>query len=103
MASKYISSFKLPSKKALIFFGSCAGILSLIYRDNKLSKEAKTFVEKKVSHLALEPLNVHELPRKVTVYLAPPLGDGIYKTKIHFREYVMVCINYSNHSKSFFK
>ncbi|GBC03916.1 hypothetical protein RclHR1_00540026 [Rhizophagus clarus] len=93
MASKYISSFKLPSKKVLIFFGSCTGILSLIYRDNRLSKEAKIFVENKVSHLALEPLNAHELPRKVTVYLAPPLGDGIYKAKIHFREYVMPVLN----------
>ncbi|RIA99126.1 mitochondrial import inner membrane translocase subunit Tim54 [Glomus cerebriforme] len=93
MASKYISSFKLPSKKVIIFFGTCAGISSLIYRDNKLSKEAKIIVKNKVSKLALEPLNVHELPRKVTVYLAPPLGDGIHKTKIHFREYVKPVLN----------
>jgi mitochondrial import inner membrane translocase subunit TIM54 len=94
MASKYLSSFKLPSKKVLIFFGTCAGISSLIYRDNKLSKEARILIESKVSHLALEPLSAHELPRKVTVYLAPPSNDGIYKTKIHFREYIKVCISF---------
>ncbi|CAB4436414.1 hypothetical protein RhiirA5_484257 [Rhizophagus irregularis] len=93
MASKYISSLKLPSKKVLIFFGSCTGISLLIYRDNRLSKEAKISLVNKVSHLASEPLSAHELPRKVTVYLAPPLGDGVYKTKIHFREYVLPVLN----------
>ncbi|CAG8479430.1 14867_t:CDS:2 [Dentiscutata erythropus] len=63
-------------------------ITGLIYRDNVLSKERKKFVEQKVAHIALEPMSVDELPRKVKVYLAPPLGDGIYKTRIHFREYV---------------
>ncbi|CAG8441504.1 3100_t:CDS:2 [Funneliformis mosseae] len=92
MASKFKLP-KLPSKKVLGFFGTCAGIISLIYRDNKLSDEFKSRVEKKVSHLALEPLNVHDLPRKVTVYLARPLGDDIYKTKIHFREYVKPVLN----------
>ncbi|CAI2168600.1 16515_t:CDS:2 [Funneliformis geosporum] len=92
MASKFKLP-KLPSKKALAFFGTCAGIISLIYRDNKLSDEYKSRVEKKVSHLSLEPLNVHDLPRRVTVYLAPPLGDDIRKTKIHFREYVKPVLN----------
>ncbi|CAG8521500.1 1080_t:CDS:2 [Gigaspora margarita] len=79
---------KLPSKKVLTFFGACAVISGLAYRDNVLSKERKKLVEQKVAHIALEPMAVHELPRKVTVYLAPPLGDGIHKTRVHFREYV---------------
>ncbi|CAG8522246.1 12674_t:CDS:2, partial [Racocetra fulgida] len=48
----------------------------------------KNLVEQKVAHIALEPMSVNEQPRKVTVYLAPPLGDGIHKTRVHFREYV---------------
>ncbi|RHZ75781.1 hypothetical protein Glove_209g140 [Diversispora epigaea] len=89
MASKFLPfKFKLPSKKVLIFFGTCAGIAGLIYRDNILSKEGKKRVEDKVAHIALEPLDSHDFPPKVTVYLAPPLSDGIHKTRIHFREYV---------------
>ncbi|CAG8519244.1 16402_t:CDS:2 [Cetraspora pellucida] len=83
-----LSSLKLPSKKVLAFFGVCATIPGLIYRDNVLSKERKNLVEQKVTHIALEPMSVNELPRKVTVYLAPPLGDGIHKARVHFREYV---------------
>ncbi|CAG8590892.1 292_t:CDS:2 [Cetraspora pellucida] len=83
-----LSSLKLPSKKVLAFFGVCATIPGLIYRDNVLSKERKNLVEQKVTHIASEPMSVNELPRKVTVYLAPPLGDGIHKARVHFREYV---------------
>nr|CAG8547612.1 2047_t:CDS:2 [Entrophospora candida] len=83
-----LKSFKLPSKKVMTFFGTCIGISGLIYRDNVLSKEAKKNVQDRVSHLALEPLGVHELPRKVFIYLAPPVGDGLYKTREYFREYV---------------
>ncbi|CAG8671775.1 6851_t:CDS:2, partial [Scutellospora calospora] len=78
----------LPSKKVMAFFGTCIVISGFIYRDNVLSKERKQLVERKVAHIALEPMSVHELPRKVTVYLAPPLGDGIHKTRVHFRDYV---------------
>ncbi|CAG8505018.1 4584_t:CDS:2 [Diversispora eburnea] len=60
----------------------------LIYRDNILSKEGKKRVEDKVAHLALEPLDSHDFPPKVIVYLAPPLSDGLHKTRVHFREYV---------------
>ncbi|CAG8474569.1 6101_t:CDS:2 [Acaulospora morrowiae] len=88
MSIKIFSSLKLPSKKVLLFFGSCAGLAGLFYRDHILSEQAKRRVEEKVAHIALEPLSVSELPRKVTVYLAPPPGDGIHKTRVHFREYV---------------
>ncbi|CAG8710209.1 6308_t:CDS:2, partial [Ambispora leptoticha] len=80
--------FKLPSKKFSAFIGVCTVIGVLLYRDNYLSSCGKTRVQDKVAHIARQPLAVNELPRKVTVYLAPPGGDGIHKTRIHFREYV---------------
>lgn len=83
---------KLPSKNVLIFFGTCTGIAGFIYRDRILCKERKKRVEDRVAVIASEPLDVHDFPPKVTVYLAPPRGDGIHKTRVHFREYVKVWI-----------
>ncbi|CAG8434637.1 12368_t:CDS:2 [Ambispora gerdemannii] len=80
--------FKLPSKKFSAFLGVCTVLGGLLYRDNYLSSCGKTRVQAKVAHIANQPLAVNELPRKVTVCLAPPGGDGIHKTRIHFREYV---------------
>ncbi|KAG9291087.1 hypothetical protein G9A89_012959 [Geosiphon pyriformis] len=79
---------RLPSKKLSAFLGVCTAFGGLLYRDRYLSTLGQERVEKKVAHIAKEPLGVHELPRKVTVYLAPPGGDGIHKTRVHFREYV---------------
>src|SRR6185312_147063 len=78
------------SKKFMAFVGTCTALAGLISRDNMLSKENLHKVQSKVAHLALEPMDSHELPRKVTVYLTPPIGDGIYKTRAHFKEYVKV-------------
>ena len=74
----------------MAFVGACTGLAGLISRDNILSKESLHKVQSKVEHLALEPMDAHELPRKVTIYLTPPIGDGIYKTRTHFKEYVKV-------------
>jgi hypothetical protein len=30
------------------------------------------------------------MPRKVTIYIAPPPGDGFEKSRVWFREYVKV-------------
>jgi import inner membrane translocase subunit TIM54 len=46
-----------------------------------------------VSHLASQPLDPMALPRKVTVYLSAPPGDGISPTREHFREYVKPLLN----------
>lgn len=47
-----------------------------------------------VSHLSQQPLSPMALPRKVTVYLAPPPGDGgTSAAREHFREYVKPILN----------
>lgn len=41
-----------------------------------------------VSHIALEPLDTKTAPRKVTVYLSAPPGDGLRAARDHFHKYV---------------
>ena len=41
-----------------------------------------------VSHVAQEPLDTRVMPRKVTVFLAAPPGDGLKAARDHFVEYV---------------
>lgn len=41
-----------------------------------------------VSHLADETLPTKSMPRKVTIYLAAPPGDGLRAAREHFHEYV---------------
>lgn len=41
-----------------------------------------------VSHIAQEPLPTNTLPRRVTVFLSAPPGDGLRSAREHFTEYV---------------
>lgn len=41
-----------------------------------------------VSHLQEEPLPTHQMPRKMTIYLAAPPGDGLRYAREHFHEYI---------------
>jgi import inner membrane translocase subunit TIM54 len=50
----------------------------------RIQKKWATVVE----HIAHEPLDVHQLPRKLTVYLSAPPMDGIVSARDHFHEYV---------------
>jgi import inner membrane translocase subunit TIM54 len=41
-----------------------------------------------VSHLAEEPLGSKHMPRKLTIYLAAPPGDGLRSAREHFHAYI---------------
>jgi len=41
-----------------------------------------------VSHLAQEPLPTTQMPRRITVFLSAPPGDGLRAAREHFHEYV---------------
>lgn len=41
-----------------------------------------------VSYIAREPLDTNAMPRKITVFLAAPPGDGLSASREHFTEYV---------------
>ncbi|KAI7891463.1 mitochondrial import inner membrane translocase subunit Tim54 [Mucor mucedo] len=79
---------KVPSKNTLIFSGVAGGIAGLVYSSNKYAQDARTRLSQRVSFLADRPCGVHEMPRKVTVYITAPPGDGLEKSRTWFREYV---------------
>ncbi|EGX53654.1 hypothetical protein AOL_s00006g112 [Orbilia oligospora ATCC 24927] len=79
---------KLPSKPWLVFIGIVSTWTGLIVYDRREKKKAQQYWCDRVSHLAERPLSPHQLPRKVTIYLASPPGDGITSAREYFKEYV---------------
>ncbi|KAL1923431.1 uncharacterized protein VTP21DRAFT_8411 [Calcarisporiella thermophila] len=83
-----VFKIRAPSKTTSAFLLVSATVAGLIYRDKHLSKQVHERLAARVEHLAREPLGPYEMPRKVVVYLAEPPGDGIYKSRRWFREYI---------------
>ncbi|KAF9110256.1 mitochondrial import inner membrane translocase subunit tim54 [Mortierella sp. AM989] len=79
---------KLPSRGWMIFWGTVGTIGGLVVRDHYLTVDAKKRVADKVDILAKQPCGVQDMPRKVTVYIMPPPGDGIHKTRHYFKQFV---------------
>lgn len=82
---------KLPSRNWLIFWSLSTALTTAIIYDRREKRRATARWAHAVSHLAAEPLpggNPSALPRKLTIYLAAPPGDGLRIAQDHFREYV---------------
>ena len=80
--------FKLPSCNWLIFLSVSGTITSLILYDRHEKKKAQRKWCTLVSHLSREPLDTHTMPRKLTVFLSAPPGDGLRASRDYFNEYV---------------
>ncbi|KAI8583642.1 hypothetical protein K450DRAFT_222110 [Umbelopsis ramanniana AG] len=78
---------KAPSRGTLIFSSIVIGISGVVYGSNYYSKQSHQRLYDRVTWLADRPLGVR-MPRKVTIYIAPPPGDGMDKSRVWFREYV---------------
>ncbi|KAK4984293.1 mitochondrial import inner membrane translocase subunit tim54 [Elasticomyces elasticus] len=79
---------RLPSRNWLIFFALTGSFASAVYYDKYQTKRAKAKWCGLVSHISEEIPPPGAMPRKVTVYLAAPPGDGIRSAREHFHEYV---------------
>ncbi|KAG2199998.1 hypothetical protein INT47_000348 [Mucor saturninus] len=90
----YSLSSTAPDKYALLQ-GSTPG-MNYIMTDLLAAGEVRrrvveyttTRLAQRVSFLADRPCGVHKMPRKVTVYITAPPGDGLEKSRTWFREYV---------------
>lgn len=56
--------------------------------DRREKKHIQRKWAKLVEHIAQEPMDVSQLPRKLTVYIAAPPSDGLLAARDHFHEYV---------------
>ncbi|KAL0081122.1 mitochondrial import inner membrane translocase subunit Tim54 [Phycomyces blakesleeanus] len=79
---------KAPSKGTVIFGSIVAAIGGTVYTSNHYATESRKRLCDQVSWLAERPCDVHEIPRKVSVYISAPPGDGLEKSRSWFREYV---------------
>ncbi|RPB20106.1 hypothetical protein L211DRAFT_829722 [Terfezia boudieri ATCC MYA-4762] len=79
---------KIPSRNWLIFIGVVSTWTGLVVYDRREKKRAQAHWCSRVSHLAELPMSTKTLPRKITIYLAAPPGDGISAAREYFREYV---------------
>ncbi|KAK9386992.1 mitochondrial import inner membrane translocase subunit Tim54 [Lipomyces mesembrius] len=83
-----IPRLRLPGRNMSIFLGTVLGISSMIYYDRKNRRANRQKWKDRVSYLAKETLQANGMPRKVTVYVAPPPGDHLDVTIAHFTQYV---------------
>ncbi|RDA93126.1 hypothetical protein CP533_4063 [Ophiocordyceps camponoti-saundersi (nom. inval.)] len=80
---------KLPSRNWLIFWAVSGSLASAIIYDRREKKRATAKWRTAVEPLSRQPLNsASQLPRKITVYLEAPPGDGLRAAQDHFIEYV---------------
>ncbi|KAF9962755.1 mitochondrial import inner membrane translocase subunit tim54 [Mortierella alpina] len=79
---------KLPSRGWMIFWSITGTIGGLVTRDHYLTVDAKKRVADRVDILAKQTCGVQDMPRKVTVYMTAPPGDGIHKTRHYFKQFI---------------
>ncbi|KAH9434836.1 hypothetical protein MCOR02_003799 [Pyricularia oryzae] len=80
---------KLPSRNWMIFWTVSTTLSAAIIYDRREKRRATARWARAVSHLAKEPVgSPSEMPRRLTVYLESPPGDGFRVAQDHFVEYV---------------
>ena len=79
---------RLPSRNWLIFLSLSGSFAGAILYDRSQQRRVQQRWVSAVSHLAAEPLAPSTLPRKITVFLAAPPGDGTRPAREHFHAYV---------------
>lgn len=79
---------KLPSRNWLIFWAITGAFTSAVIYDKREKKRATAKWRRAVAPLATEPItSANQLPRKLTIYLEAPPGDGLRAAQDHFIEY----------------
>lgn len=80
---------KLPSRNWMIFWTLSTTLTAAIIYDRREKRRATARWAHAVEHLAKRPLpNPSAMPRKLTIYLEAPPGDGLRAAQDHYTEYV---------------
>ncbi|KAF2452418.1 mitochondrial import inner membrane translocase subunit Tim54 [Lineolata rhizophorae] len=79
---------RLPSRNWLIFFGVVGTWTGALTYDRSEKKRAQRKWCDLVAPLSKEILPTNTMPRRVTIYLGAPPGDGLMTAREHFHEYV---------------
>lgn len=79
---------RLPSRNWMIFISIMSSFSAAVIYDKRETRRAQRKWCRLVEHLALEPLDPRSMPRRLTVFLEGPPGDGLRVAQDHFKEYV---------------
>ena len=80
---------KLPSRNWMIFWTLSTTLAAAIIYDRREKRRATARWAHAVEHLAARPLpSPSAMPRKLTIYLEAPPGDGLRFAQDHYTEYV---------------
>lgn len=80
--------FKLPSRNWLIFLSITGSFAAAITYDRYKKRAAQKKWCDLVAHISQQPLPVNQMPRKLTIFLSAPPGDGIRPSREYFKEYI---------------
>jgi import inner membrane translocase subunit TIM54 len=72
----------------MIFLSITGSWTAAVMYDRRQKKRIQKKWAKVVEHIAHEPLDVHQLPRKLTIFLSAPPADGLVSARDHFHEYI---------------
>lgn len=83
-----IKRIRIPSRNWSIFWAVTGTLLGGYYYDRRERKKARQAWKDRVHFLAEQDMSPLALPRKVTVFLAPPPADFLDLGLAHFRQYI---------------
>ncbi|KAK5123164.1 hypothetical protein LTR85_003362 [Meristemomyces frigidus] len=79
---------RLPSRNWMIFLSITGSFAGAVIYDKWQTRRVKQKWADAVSHIAEERLSTKSMPRKLTVYLSAPPGDGLRSAREHFHDYI---------------
>ena len=72
----------------MIFWTITGSFASAVIYDKWQTRRVKQKWQDVVSHIADETLSTKSMPRRMTIYLSAPPGDGLRSARDHFHDYV---------------
>jgi mitochondrial import inner membrane translocase subunit TIM54 len=72
----------------MIFLSIVGGWTGAVLYDKREKKKIQKKWCDLVAHIAQQPLPPNQMPRKITVFISAPPGDGIRPSRTYFKEYV---------------
>lgn len=88
-----IPRISLPSRNWLIFWSVLVGVGSSIAYDKYEQKQVRKKWMASVSHLSEEVYTNDRIPRKLTIYIAPPPNDFLDSSLRIFRKFIKPVLN----------
>ncbi|KAF3986306.1 hypothetical protein FT663_04591 [Candidozyma haemuli var. vulneris] len=88
-----IPRISLPSRNWMIFWTALAGITGGIAYDKYQQKQIRKKYMQQVEQMSQEIYTADRVPRRLTVFIAPPPNDFLQESLKHFRRYVKPVLN----------